>query len=267
MTVFKIETTGIVVISVFDLDNRNGTRTDILNQSVFDRLPAVFVSHAADDLFIAARFVLEEIELADQPFGQITPQEGAVSFDFAHFKEFFPGILFLRSVFFFFLGIRLAPTPLDIFPDLHADMIGIEPAGDRTQNLGMPNKKFNLKALGELQSLKNAFVPEARPAFVHDLGFNLWNKILGLFVDDGEQVFFPLRNLRIVVANKKQDIFFRFNRNLGQIGRYPLLAPVDGLKWVVRRFRITELGILLLYFGLLPNREIASALKRKGMSG
>src|SRR5262245_8767452 len=218
MTVFKKETPGIAVVSVFDLDNRNGSCTDILNQGVFDRLTAVFVGHPADDLLIASRLVFEEIELADQPFGQIAPQEGAVSFDFAHFKEFFSGILFLWSVFFFFLGIGLAPTPFDVFPDLHADVIGIEPAGDRTQNLRMPNEKFNLKALGKIQSLKNAFVPKARPAFIHDLGFYLWNKILGLFVDYSEQVFFPFRELWVVVANKKQDIFFRFNRDLGQIG-------------------------------------------------
>src|SRR5262245_47018329 len=218
MTVFKKETPGIAVISIFDLDNRNCSRTDILNQGVFDLLPAVFVGHTADDLLIAARLVFEKIELADQPFGQIAPQEGAVSFDFAHFKEFFLGILFLRSVFFFFLGIGLAPTPFDVFPDLHADVIGIELAGDRAQSLTMPYEKFNLKALGNIQSRKSAFALKARSTFIHGLGFNLWNKILRLFVDYGEQVFFPFRELRSAVANKKQDIFFRFNRDLGQIG-------------------------------------------------
>src|SRR5215510_1126341 len=218
MTVLEKEAAGIAIIGVLDLYNRNGSRADILNQGVFDRLPAVFVGHPANDFLIAARLVLEEIELADQAFGQIAPQEGAVALDFTHFKEFFPGTLFLRSVFFFLLGIRLAPTLFDIFPDLHADVVGVEPTGDRTQNLRMANEKFNLEALGEIQSLKDALVPKARPALVHDLGFNLWNKILGLFVNYGEQVFFPFRELRIVVANKKQDIFFRFNRDLGQIG-------------------------------------------------
>ena len=75
MTVFKKEATVIAVIGVFYLDDRNRSRTDILNQGVFDRLPAVFVGHAADDLLIAARLVLEEIELADQTFGQIAPQK------------------------------------------------------------------------------------------------------------------------------------------------------------------------------------------------
>ena len=82
----------------------------------------------------------------------------------------------------------------------------------------MPNKKFNLKALGKIQGLEDAFVPKARPAFVHDLGLNLRNKILGLFVDHRQQVFFPFRQLRIVVANEKKNIFFRLNRDLRQIG-------------------------------------------------
>src|SRR5262245_56695682 len=133
MTVLEKKATVIAVIGVFDLYNRDGSRTDILNQGVFDRLPAVFVGHAANDFLIAARLVLEEIELADQGFGQIAPQEGAVSLDLTHFKEFFPGILFFRSVFFFLLGIRLSPTLLDIFPDLHADMVGVEPNGSATQ--------------------------------------------------------------------------------------------------------------------------------------
>ena len=112
----------------------------------------------------------------------------------------------------------MAPTLFDVFPNLHADVIRVEPAGDGTQNLCMPNQKFNFKALRKIQSLKDAFVPKARPAFVHDLGLNLRNKILGLFVDHGHQVFFPFRKLRIVVANEKKNVFFRLNRDLGQIG-------------------------------------------------
>ena len=103
MTVFKKEATVIAVIGVFYLDDRDRSRTDILNQGVFDRLPALFVGYPADDLLIAAGLVFEEIELADQPLGQIAPQKRTVPFDFAHFKEFL-GHFFSSVRILFFLG-------------------------------------------------------------------------------------------------------------------------------------------------------------------
>ena len=75
-----------------------------------------------------------------------------------------------------------------------------------------------LKALRKIQSLEDAFVPKARPAFVHDLGLNLRNKSTGLVREPWSASLFPFRELRIVVANEKKNIFFRLNRDLGQIG-------------------------------------------------
>src|SRR4029077_10997997 len=161
---------------------------------------------------------------------------------------------------------RLAPTLFDVFPDLHADVIGVQPARCGAQDLGMSDEKFNFEALREIQSLEDAFVPKTSPTFVHDFGLDLGDKILGLFMNHSEQVFFPFRELRIVIANKKQDIFFRLNRGLGQIRGHPLLAPMDCLKWVNRWLRIPEFGFPLFYFCWLANGKIAPALEGQRMS-
>ena len=52
-----------------------------------------------------------------------------------------------------------------------------------------------MQFLRQLERLENSFVPETRPALVHDLGFDLRDEILRLLMDDGQQILLPLRQM------------------------------------------------------------------------
>ena len=82
-------------------------------------------------------------------------------------------------------------------------MIRIQAAGVRTQHLRVAHEKFQVKTLRQIQRFENAFVPEARPTLIHDFGFHLRNEILRFIMNNGEQIFFPIREMRIVIANEE----------------------------------------------------------------
>ena len=110
-------------------------------------------------------------------------------------------------------------------------------------------------------------MPKTRPAFVHDLGFDLGNKILGFFVDDGQQIFFPFGEQRVVIADKQQQILVRVERDFLQIGFGGLAPAVYGVKRVVRRFGFFDLALPFFGGGGLFYREIAPALERQRVGG
>ena len=113
----------------------------------------------------------------------------------------------------------------------------------------MSYEKLEMKILRQLQCLQYPFMPKTSPTFIHDLGFDLRNEIPGLFVHNREQILFPIGQMRIMIADKNQQIFLRVKRNFVQIRRNIILAPMDGAKRVGRRLRLLEFAFYLLLGG------------------
>ena len=70
-------------------------------------------------------------------------------------------------------------------------MIGIQTAREGRSTWAWRTMNSRCSPWGKIEGFEDALVPEARPTFVHDLGFDLWNEVLGLIVDDGQQILFP----------------------------------------------------------------------------
>src|SRR5689334_13344075 len=86
MVVLEQQYTVIVVIGIFYFDYGNGAGTDILNQRFLDLAPVLLVGDPAHHLLITTAFVLEQIELANEIFGQITTQKRRIALDLAHLE-------------------------------------------------------------------------------------------------------------------------------------------------------------------------------------
>src|SRR5689334_7137559 len=208
--VFEVEHAVLAVIRVLDLDDGNRSGADVADERFFDRAPVLVVGDARDDLIAAAALVLEEIQLADQIFGEIAPEEGRVALDLADLENLFPARFRMRPAV---LARRLVPAALDVLPDLDAEMVGVDRSLGRAQHLVVAHDKLDLHSLRQAQAVENALVPEARPAFVHDFGLDLRNEILRLFVDDREEILLPVAEDRIVVADKEQQVLFGIERD------------------------------------------------------
>ena len=60
-----------------------------------------------------------------------------------------------------------------------------------------------------IQGFHDAFVPEAGPALIHDLGLDLRDKVLRLFMRNSQQVFLPIAEIGVVAAAENKDVLFR----------------------------------------------------------
>ncbi len=119
----------------------------------------------------------------------------------------------------------------------------------------------------ETQRLDDLVMPEAGPSLVHDLGFHHRDEILGFFIDDREQIFLPFGEIRIVVADKDQQVFVGLERNLVQIGLGEFLARVDFREWIGLRMRRFERELDLLVVRAFANRQVAAAIPRQCVRG
>src|SRR5262249_1049558 len=151
--------------------------------------------------------------LADELFGQIAAEERCVALDLAHLEDFFSAGLRLDPRVALLLDLRLVPAPLDVLPYLHAEMIRVDRAARGAQHLIVAYDELELHALRQLERVEDALMPEARPAFVHDLGFDLWDEVLCLFVDDREDISLPVAEDRVVIADEEQQILFGVQRH------------------------------------------------------
>ena len=87
MVMLEQQRAVVLIVRVDDLDDRDRAGADVTDQGVLDVLPALFVGDMADHLFIAAGFVLEQIQFANQILGQIAAQKRAVALDLAHWRS------------------------------------------------------------------------------------------------------------------------------------------------------------------------------------
>src|ERR1700722_10719056 len=125
----QVEGAVVAEVTILNLDYRDRAGADIFDQGLLDGLPTLFVRDLVDDQFVAARLVLEHIELAHQIFGQIAAQEGGIALDFTSLEDLVGAALDRRAIALEFLGRGFGIAAINVFPDFETEMVGVDLAG------------------------------------------------------------------------------------------------------------------------------------------
>jgi hypothetical protein len=80
------------------------------------------------------------------------------------------------------------------------------------------DQKFQVQTLINIEFIEQFIMPVAGPPFIHDLGFDLRDKIPAFAFNDVKEVFLPAWKVRIIVSDKAQDILIRLDRDPIEIG-------------------------------------------------
>src|SRR5207237_10156993 len=82
---------------------------------------------------------------------------------------------------------------------------------------------------------EDSLVEERGPTLVHDLGLDLRDEVLRLFVDDGEEILLPLVQEWVVVADEEEDVLVGRRRYLAKVRLDELLPAMDALEGIGAR--------------------------------
>ena len=122
-----------------------------------------------------------------------------------------------------------------------------------------------MEILRKVNGVQNFPVPIGGPPFIHDFSLDLGNKVLGLLVNNGENILLPFRQPRILIADEKKQVILGFKRNFVEIRLLVLFSRVNALEWVVRgTSRVNETFPLFLA-RLRAQQQVSLALKRDRM--
>ncbi len=157
---------------------------------------------------------------------------------------------------------RIVVSLADVVPNLETEMVGVQAALVRPHDLIVPHEELEVEVLGKLEAVEDLAVPVARPALVHDLGFDLGNEVLRLLVDDRQQILLPLREKRVVVPHEEQQILLGRGRNLLEIGLVVFLRGGEARETDRRVARAPSISRSTLGFDVeLLDRQVPPALQ------
>ena len=108
-------------------------------------------------------------------------------------------------------------------------------------------------------------VPIRRPPFVHNLGLDLGDEILGLFVGDGQKFLLPIGQQWIVVTDEKQDVFIWLKWNFVPVWLFRRRLSAQLPKRVLRRLHVSQCPIFLLLGREFADGEVPTAVHRQGV--
>src|SRR5262249_13242667 len=129
------------VVGVLDPDDRHRAHADALQQQLLHGPPAVLVRHVADHEIVAARLDTDEVEVTHQSLAQPAADERGVAIDLAGLEQEVVAALAGGHALALFGG-RLVPAALDVLPHAKPEVVRVETAGDRPDDLVVANEKL-----------------------------------------------------------------------------------------------------------------------------
>src|SRR5262249_30562107 len=98
------------------------------------------------------------------------------------------------------------PSLFDVLEDLVTKVIWVELSLMRRDNRRVELRELDVIAGGQIHLAHDSRVPDAGPAFVHDLGLHLRNEILHFLVEHRHDIPLPILKYIGILHNKEDEI-------------------------------------------------------------